>query len=111
MVNKTLAMTISEIEKSSTEFKKTHKIKVSGTYGDEQIPNWFKEYKEQTDTKFQQIDAKFEQIDARFEQMNNQMPKWFSVWNKEKFEPLVQQANADHQLLMKVIELNNLKVK
>ncbi len=40
-MNKTVAMTINEIEKSSPEFKKTHKIKVSGPYDDETPPKWF----------------------------------------------------------------------
>ncbi|MCQ3908787.1 MAG: hypothetical protein MJ200_04605 [Mycoplasmoidaceae bacterium] len=44
MTNKVIAMTITEIEKSSNEFKKTHKIKVSGPYDDEQIPNWLKDF-------------------------------------------------------------------
>lgn len=42
MTNKVIAMTISEIEKSSNKFKKTHKVKVSGPYDDEQIPKWLK---------------------------------------------------------------------
>lgn len=102
MVNKTVAMTICEIEKSTNEFKKTHKIKVSGPYSDEQIPKWFQEYKEQTDARFKQMDeqvpkwfkeykeqtdARFEQIDARFKQMDEQMPKWFAKWIEIDYKP------------------------
>lgn len=41
MKNKVVAMTINEIEKSSSEFKNTHKIKESGPYDDEAPPKWF----------------------------------------------------------------------
>lgn len=56
MTNKTLAMTIDQIEKSSHEFKKTHKIKVSGPYDDEQMPKWFKEYAKKIDARLKRLE-------------------------------------------------------
>ncbi|MBQ0045362.1 MAG: hypothetical protein KBS35_00530 [Mycoplasma sp.] len=44
MLNKTTSMTISEIEKSTNQFKKTHKINVSGPYDDSTPPKWFLEF-------------------------------------------------------------------
>ncbi|XQP55999.1 MAG: hypothetical protein ACOQNY_01245 [Mycoplasmoidaceae bacterium] len=46
MTNKIISMYISDIEKSSTKFKKTHKVKVSGPYDDEEMPKWFKKWVE-----------------------------------------------------------------
>ena len=76
MVNKTIAMTISEIVKSSNEFKKTHKIKVSGPYDDEDVPKWFKIYAEKTD-------ARLERLEERLERLYNEPPKWFTDFANE----------------------------
>lgn len=82
MVNKTIAMTIDSIEKSSSSFKKTHKIKVSGPYDDEQMPKWFEHWSENV--------------------YENQPPKWFEKWEKEKFDQLVKRIDN-------IVAKNNLK--
>lgn len=55
MSNKTIAMTIAQIENSSKDFKKTHKIKVSGPYDDEEMPKWFKKWVETDYRPFKEL--------------------------------------------------------
>ena len=67
MTNNVITMTISEIEKSSNEFKKTHKIKVSGPYDDEDMPKWFKTWSQEVYEKKQ--------------------PQWFKEWVETDYKP------------------------
>lgn len=101
MVNKTISMTISEIVKSSDQFKKTHKIKVSGPYDDEDIPKWFKIYAEKTDARLERLeerleesqkwfkeyaertDARLQALEEKFERFQNEPPKWFTDFANE----------------------------
>lgn len=66
MTNKIVSMTIAEIEKSSQEFKKSHKIKVSGPYDDEDMPKWFKEFKENQEKINQAILDRLDKYDQLF---------------------------------------------
>ena len=67
MTNKTISMYISDIEKSSKQFKKTHKVKVSGPYDDEEMPKWFKKWSEEVYQK--------------------QQPHWFKEWVETDYRP------------------------
>ncbi|MCQ3907881.1 MAG: hypothetical protein MJ219_04135 [Mycoplasmoidaceae bacterium] len=88
MINKTINMTISEIEKSSSEFKKMHKIKVSGPYDDEDIPKWFKIYAEKTDERLRKLEEEppkwfkiyAEKTDERLRKLEEEPPKWFKEY-------------------------------
>lgn len=82
MVNKTIAMTISEVVKSSDQFKKTHKIKVSGPYDDEEAPKWFQKYAEKTDARLAKLEESqkwlkefAEKTDARLAKLEEALTK------------------------------------
>lgn len=95
MTNKTVSMTIAEIEKSSQEFKKAHKIKVSGPYDDEDMPKWFKAYAVRTDARLERLENEVpkwfkeyaERTDARLDRLENEMPKWFKKWVETDYKP------------------------
>ncbi len=61
--------------------------------GGEEMPAWFRQWSENV--------------------YQRQQPKWFKDWNDKVFEPrmtgLEENQTKDHELLLKVIELNNLK--
>lgn len=54
-------------------------------------PAWFKQWSEQVYEKKQ--------------------PQWFKQWNQEVFSKVLDNQAKDHELLLKVIKLNNLKTK
>ena len=111
MVNKTIAMTITQIEKSSDEFKKTHKIKVSGPYDDEEMPKWFKNYAEKTDArlkKLEELAIEFKEYakktDARLKRLEEETPKWFKEWVETDYKPFkefVMKQFEDHGWIKK----------
>ena len=88
MSNKTIPMTIAQIEKSSLDFKKTHKIKVSGPYDEEETPKWFKEYAEKTDARLKRLEEEIpkwfkeyaQKTDARLKHLEEETPKWFKEY-------------------------------
>ena len=110
MVNKTISMTIDQIEKSSAEFKATHKIKVSGPYDGEDIPKWFKEYAEKTDARLKRLEEEepkwfkeyAEKIEARLKRLEEEEPKWFKAYAEKvdaRFKDLEEKVDARFKCL------------
>jgi len=71
-------ITILEMERSSLEFKKTHKVPVYGPFDDNEVPKWFDKF----------LKERFEPLEKAFIESQNTIPKWFDKFYKEEFKPL-----------------------